>query len=89
LNCFVDNSYLTLSILHDGSTKLPGKPDGNPLVGDPNMERAGALPVIVAALWWQWAETQKQSQVDKAAPGVNSLTAAAVSGVWCGEVTYS
>ena len=48
-----------------------------------------ALLLVVAALWWQWAQTQKQSQVDKAAPGVNSLTAAAVSGVWRGEVTYS
>ena len=32
---------------------------------------------------------RKQSQGGKAAPGVNSLTAAAVSGVWQGEVTYS
>ena len=45
--------------------------------------------LVVAALWWQWAQTQKQSQVGKAAPGVNSLTAAAVSGIWRGEVTYS
>ena len=48
-----------------------------------------ALLLVVAALWWQWAQTQKQSQGGKAAPGVSSLTAAAVSGVWRGEVTYS
>ena len=48
-----------------------------------------ALLLVVAALWWQWAQTQKQSQVGKAEPGVSSLTAAAVSGVWRGEVTYS
>ncbi len=47
-----------------------------------------ALLLIVAALWWQWAQTQKQSQAGKAAPGVNSA-AAAISGVWQGEVTYS
>src|SRR4030095_15829583 len=49
----------------------------------------GALLLVVGALWWQWAQTQKQSQVGKAAPGVNSLPAATVSGFWRGEVTYS
>jgi hypothetical protein len=44
-----------------------------------------ALLLVVAALWWQWAETQKHSQVGKAARKVNSLTAAAVSGVWQGR----
>src|SRR5262245_21265407 len=48
-----------------------------------------ALLLVVAALWWQWAQTQKQSQVGKAAPAVNSPTAAAVTGVWQGEVTYN
>jgi hypothetical protein len=47
-----------------------------------------ALLLVVAALWWQWAQTQKQSQVGKAAPGVSSA-AATISGVWQGEVTYS
>ena len=48
-----------------------------------------ALLLIVGALWWQWAQTQKQSQVGTAKPGVHSPAAAAISGVWQGEVAYS
>jgi len=48
-----------------------------------------ALLLVVAALWWQWAQTHKQSQVGTAAPAVNSPTAAAVTGLWQGEVTYN
>ena len=53
------------------------------------MGRPIALLLVVAALWWQWAQTHKQSQVGKAAPWVNSPAAAAISGVWQGEVAYS
>ena len=48
-----------------------------------------ALLLVVAALWCEWAQTEKQSQVGRAASGANSPTAAAVTGVWQGEVTYN
>jgi hypothetical protein len=48
-----------------------------------------ALLLVVAALWWQWAQTRKQSQESNVAPGVHSPAAAPISGVWQGQVTYS
>jgi hypothetical protein len=48
-----------------------------------------ALLLVVAALWWQWAQTRNQSPVGNGSPGVHSPAAAAVSGVWQGQVTYS
>src|SRR5262245_100319 len=48
-----------------------------------------ALLLVVAALWWQWAQTHKTCRVGKAAPGFNLPTAAAITGLWQGEVTYN
>ncbi|HEY6366624.1 MAG TPA: hypothetical protein VI585_17720 [Candidatus Binatia bacterium] len=48
-----------------------------------------ALLLVVAALWWQWAQTRRQSHEGNNPPGVHSPAAAAISGVWQGDVTYS
>jgi hypothetical protein len=46
-----------------------------------------ALLLVMAALYWQWNQSHKQRGMGNALSGVNS--AAAISGVWQGEVAYS
>ena len=47
-----------------------------------------ALLLVVAALWWQWNQA-RQPQGNKASSAIDSPAAAAISGVWQGEVAYS
>ena len=47
-----------------------------------------ALLLVMAALYWQWNQGDKQLQNGDVSRGVRSPAAAAVSGRWTGDVVY-
>jgi len=79
--------------LHDRSTKTPSAAKNARPLGIRRSKKIWGAPIalflVMAALWWQWNQAHKQLQSGNAASGVNSPAAAAISGVWQGEVAYS
>ena len=47
-----------------------------------------ALLLVMAGLWWQWYQGDKQLQGGDVSREVKSSAAAAISGRWTGDVTY-
>jgi hypothetical protein len=92
---FIDCAWISRVTISSCMTAHKKNPPAGGIRQQPTVRRRKiwtgpvALLLVVAALWWQWAQTRKQLPAGNGAPGLHSPASAAISGLWYGDVAYS